>query len=116
MQQATSLFLEYKDVFAWSYKDLKGITLELGEHKINLIEGAKPIRQRPYYMNPKYKEKVKSEFDKLLEGDYIFEVENSEWVSPVVVVSKKNGKPRVCVDYRALNKATKKNLFPIPFT
>ena len=40
---------------------------------------------------------------------------NSEWVSPLVLVTKKNGKWRICVDYRELNKATKKDHFPLPF-
>lgn len=71
VQQATALFLEFKDVFAWSYKDLKGIPPDLGEHKIELMEGAKPMRQRPYHMNPKYKEQVKTRLDKLLEATYI---------------------------------------------
>lgn len=45
-------FKEFKDVFAWSYKDLKGIPLEIGVHHIDLIEGAKLVKQRPYMMNP----------------------------------------------------------------
>lgn len=114
IEQATTLFVEYKDVFAWSYKDLKGIPFELGEHKIELLENAKLVKQRPYRMNPKYKEQVKNELDKLLVIGYIFEVENSEWFSPIVVVPKKNGKLRVCVGYRALNKATKRDPFSYP--
>ena len=42
-------------------------------------------------------------------------MEDSEWVSPVVVTSKKNGKWRVCVDYKPLNAATKRDHFPLPF-
>lgn len=57
---------------------------------------------------------MKAEIDKLLEAGYIFKVNNSEWIGPMVVVPKKNGKLCICVDYRALNKATKKDPFPIP--
>ena len=42
-------------------------------------------------------------------------VEDSEWVSPVVVTPKKNGKWQVCVDYKPLNAATKRDHFPLPF-
>ncbi|KAH9313472.1 hypothetical protein KI387_044591, partial [Taxus chinensis] len=47
---------------------------------------------------------------------FIFAVENSEWVSPIVISIKKNGKLRICVDYRKLNKATKKDHYPLPFS
>lgn len=62
-------------------------------------------------MNPAYRKQVKEEIDKILEARYIYEVENSEWVSPIMVVKKKNGKLRICVDYRELNKVIKKDTF-----
>lgn len=58
---------------------------------------------------------VKAEVDKLLAQGCISPVDNSEWVSPLVIVLKKNGKVRVCVDYREVNKATVKNRYPLPF-
>ena len=42
-------------------------------------------------------------------------MEDLEWVSPVVVTPKKNGKWRVCVDYKPLNVVTKRDHFPLPF-
>ena len=103
-------------VFAWSYKDLRGVPPEICEHKIILEEGATPVRQRQYRMNPKYSLLVKEEIDKLLEAGIIYPVPYSDWVSPIVVVPKKNGKLRICVDYRKLNSVTKKDYFPLPFT
>ncbi|MCO5554207.1 hypothetical protein L7F22_007735 [Adiantum nelumboides] len=50
-----------------------------------------------------------------VEEGFIYPVENSKWVSLVVVTPKKNGKWRVCVDYKPLNAATKRNQFPLPF-
>jgi hypothetical protein len=67
-------------------------------------------------MNPKYFLLVKEEVDKLLEVGIIYPISYSEWVSPIVVVPKKNGKLRICVDYRKLNSVTKKDYFPLPFT
>jgi hypothetical protein len=92
---------DYSDVFAWSPTDLEGIPAELGEHAIDLQEGAVPVRQRQYRLNPRYSLMVKEEIDRLLEAGFIYPVNNSEWVSPIVVVPKKVGadgkvKLRVC--------------------
>ena len=67
-------------------------------------------------MNPNYAAKVKEEIDKLLRVGFIRPVKRATWLSPIVVVPKKNGKIRVCVDYRKLNAATVTNGFPLPFT
>ena len=58
----------------------------------------------------------KVEITKLLDVWFIYLVAYSEWVSPIVVVPKKNNKIRICVDYRKLNSKTKKDHFPLPFT
>jgi hypothetical protein len=54
---------------------MKGIAKELGEMNILLKADAKPVRQRPYRMNPKYKQKVKAEIDRMLEAGIIKHVE-----------------------------------------
>lgn len=94
---------------------MRGVPPEICEHKIILEEIATPVRQRQYIMNPKYPLLVKEEIDKLLEADIIYPVPYSDWVSPIVVVLKKNDKLRICVDYRKLNSVTKKDYFPLPF-
>lgn len=66
-------------------------------------------------MNPALKEVVKEELQKLLSANFTYLVSDSQWVSPLVIVPKKNGKWRICVDYRELNKATQKDHFPFPF-
>ena len=66
-------------------------------------------------MNPNLRDIVKEEIQKLLEAGFIYPISDSEWVSPLVIVPKNNGKWRVCVDYRELNKATQKDHFPLPF-
>ena len=55
------------------------------------------------------------EVKKLLQAGFIYPVEDLEWVYPVVVTPKKNGKWRVCVDYKSLNAETKRDHFPLPF-
>jgi len=66
-------------------------------------------------MNPDLREILKEELQKLLNAGVIYPISDSEWVSPLVIVPKKNRKWRVCVDYRALNKSTQKDHFPLPF-
>jgi len=104
------------DVFAWSYRDLKRIPAALAEHKIELETDHRPIHQSRYRMNPNYAKAVKEDIDRLLEAGFIEPVEEASWLSPIVVVPKKNGKLRICVDYRKLNQATRKDPFPLPFT
>jgi hypothetical protein len=55
---------DYSDVFAWAPTDLEGIPAELGEHTIDLQEGAVPVRQRQYRLNPRYSLMVKEEIGK----------------------------------------------------
>ena len=58
---------------------------------------------------------LKKELDRLLEGSFITQVKNTEWVSLVIIVPKKGGLWRICVDYRALNRVTKRDRQSPPF-
>ena len=96
---------------------MKGILGDLGVMRIPLKEGAKAVKQLPYRLNPRYKEKVRKELDKTLAADIIEPVEESEWVSPMVVQDKKTkGEIKICVDLRKLNDASIHGPFPTPFT
>jgi hypothetical protein len=64
---------------------MKGIKGNMGEMRIPLKPDARPVKQRPYKLNPKYKEKVKIELDIMLEARIIEPVEESKWISPMVV-------------------------------
>jgi len=66
-------------------------------------------------MNPNYVQRVKEGLDKLLDAQFIFPIETTQWLSPLVIVPKKNGKLNIYVDYRKLNSQTKKDPFPLPF-
>lgn len=82
------------------------------EHKI--IAESEPIKQRAYRVSPIVQKHIDSEIKTMLEND-IIEPSNSPWSSPVVMVPKKDGSYRFCVDYRRLNKVTKKDAYPIPY-
>ena len=105
---------EYKDVFAWSYRDLKGVDLLICQHTIPMKDNLKPSRQRPYTCNDTFAKKIKEEIDKLMEVEFIYEIEHTDWVSPIVVVPKKNGKLRVCVNLTKVNAATFKDNYHLP--
>lgn len=66
-------------------------------------------------MNDAFKNIVKDELHKLLDVGIIYSISNIQWVPPLVIVSKKNGKLWICVDYKELKKATQKHHFPLPF-
>jgi len=66
-------------------------------------------------MNLTLNEVVKEALQKLLNAKFIYPIFDSQWVSLLVIVSKKNGMWRACVDYRELNKSTQKDHFPLPF-
>jgi hypothetical protein len=94
----------------------KGIKGPMGEMRISLKPDTKPVKQRPYRLNPKYKEKVKIELDRMLEPGIIELVEELEWINPMVVQDKKTGEIKICVDLRKLNDACLHDNFPTPFT
>ena len=112
----TKFFQDNIKTFAWSYKDLRGVSPSICEHHIELEDGARPIRQRPHRLNPKYSLLVKEEIEKLINIGFIYPAPHSEWVSPIVIVPKKDGRIRICQDFRKLNAVTKKDGFPLPFT
>ncbi|CAM8952521.1 unnamed protein product [Rhodiola kirilowii] len=122
-----------KKALGYSIDDIMGISPSLCMHRINLEEDVKPSREMLRRLNPKLSEVVFNEITKLRDADIIYSVPDSEWVSPIHVVPKKGGLTvvkndkgelvptrtangwRMCIDYRKLNKATKKDHFPIPF-
>jgi hypothetical protein len=87
----------------------------MGEMRIPLKPYAKPVKQIPYRLNLKYKEKVKIELNRMLEVGIIEPIEESEWISPMVMQDKKTGEIKICVDLRKLNDACLHDPFPTPF-
>jgi hypothetical protein len=62
----------------------------MGEMKIELKPDSIHVKHRPYQLNPKMKEKVKKEVEKMLAVGFIFPIEEVEWISPIVIQSKKD--------------------------
>jgi hypothetical protein len=69
-----------------------------------------------YKLNPKYTTIIKQDIDKLLVVRFILSVEEATWLSPIVIVPKKNGKLKIYINFQKVNVATKKDPYPLPFT
>jgi hypothetical protein len=108
------LLKKYKDVFAWSYDDLKTYDTSVIEHKIPLKHGIKPFRKKLRQINPILLPVIEREFKKLLDAKIIVPLRYSEWVENLVPVRKKNGEIRLCVDFRNLNQSSLKDNYPLP--
>lgn len=83
------------------------------DHHIPLKEGSLPVNSRPYRYSPVQKDVIETMVREMM-NQGIIQYSSSPYASPVVLVSKKDGSWRLCVDYRALNKVTIKDKFPIP--
>jgi len=115
VDKVVELFNEYQDLFPTEFLDIKGIVRDLGVMKITLKLDVKPVEERHYHRNPKYKEKVRKELDKMLEVRIIEPVEESDWVSPMVVQEmKQQCGIRIYIDLRTLNDACVHDPFLTP--
>ena len=102
------------DVFAWNHADITGANPENASHKLNVLPSTRPIRQKVRRFHPDRHQIIQAEVDNLLKAGFIREVKYPEWLANVVVVPKKEGKWRVCVDYIDLNDACPMDSFPLP--
>ncbi|KAK0581724.1 hypothetical protein LWI29_017165 [Acer saccharum] len=123
----------HKKAIGWFISDIKGLSPSICMHKILMEEEVKPTVEHQRRLNPNMQEVVRAEVLKLLDAGIIYLISDSPWVSPVQVVPKKGGITvvpnehneliptrtvtgwRVCIDYRKLNTATRKDHFPLPF-
>jgi hypothetical protein len=82
------------------------------DHQIPLLPNAIPVNARPYKYSPHHKTEIEKQVKELLEAGLITR-SSSPFASPVLLVLKKDGSWRFCVDYRKLNAITMKNRFPM---
>jgi hypothetical protein len=106
-----NLLEAYKDIFASELH-------ELGQNNViqHVIDTGteRPVRQRAYRATLPDQQFISAEIQRMLDAN-IIQLSTSPWASPVVIVSKKNGKKRFCVDYRKLNGVTKRDAYPLPW-
>ncbi|RDX74947.1 Retrovirus-related Pol polyprotein, partial [Mucuna pruriens] len=124
---------QHKKAIGWKLSNLPGINPSICMHRILMEGDVKLIKQQQRRLNPTLLDVVNKEVTKLLVTGIIYPISNSQWVSPVQVVPKKSGMTimknqqdelvptriqnswRVCIDYKILNLATRKDHFPLPF-
>lgn len=94
-----------KDIrsFAWSHADMIGINPETITHKLNIDSEFKPIKQKRRKVGTERNKVINDEVSKLLENGLIKEVQYPDWLANTIVVPKKNGKMRACIDFTDLN-------------
>jgi hypothetical protein len=103
-----------KDVFAWSALDLVGVSRTIIEHSLGINPSVWPKKQRLCKMSDEKTEAAKAEVHRLLEANFIEPVAYPTWLANIVMVQKKSGKWRMCIDFTSLNKACPKDNFPLP--
>jgi hypothetical protein len=101
-----------KDVFAWSAKDLQGVDRDIIEHSLETDKKIPPKKQKLRKMSEEKVKAVEAEVQRLQDAQVIREVKYPIWLANTVLVKKKNGKWRMCVDFTDLNKACKKTISP----
>lgn len=109
-KQLEHLLISYQDVFVGP--DGKLGRTDLVKHEIDTGD-SKPIKLPPRRTSYAQKQIIEQELDKMLAQD-IIEPSNSPYAAPVLLVTKKDGSVRFCVDYRQLNSVTKKDAYPLP--
>jgi hypothetical protein len=124
------LLKKHRKVIGYSINDLKGLSLAFCTYRIPMEDQCKPVVHHQRRLTHAMREVVLKMVINLLDAGIIYPVPHSEWVSPVHCVLKKGGSTAVknelipqrtvtgwqmCIDYRKLNKATKKDHFPLPF-
>jgi hypothetical protein len=103
---------EYSDVFL---DDLPGMPPDRDiEFSIELLPSTAPISKRPYRMDVKDLAELKKQIEELISKGFICP-SSSPWGAPTLLVDKKDGSRRICVDYRSLNEITMKNKYPLPW-
>lgn len=108
--ELVSILSKYKDFFS---DGLPTARIKTGELKIRLIDPSKIVRRRPYPLSDKDKKFVREHIAEL-EKAQIVRKSTSPFASPILLVPKKNGKLRMCVDYRQLNSNIVRQHYPLP--
>jgi hypothetical protein len=102
------------DIFVWSPSYMPGIPREVAEHFLDILPHSRVVQQWLRRFVEEQRRAIGVELRKLLEVGFIKEVFHPTWLANPVLVKKKNGKWRMCVDYTSLNKACPKVPFPLP--
>jgi len=115
LQTYKALFQELCDVFSWSYEEMPRIDPAIVFYGIKTYPDAKPVRQHLRQIHPQKAAAIKAEVEKLLKVSFIYPIPLTDWVSNNVLVNKKQGTIRICIDYRDINRAYPKDNYLTPY-
>ena len=104
-----SLIQEFSDIFA---KPTELPPSRSADHRIPLVPGAQPVQARPYRYTPQQKTEIENQVKEML-ANGIIQRSVSSFASPVLLVKKKDGTWRFCIDYRQLSALTVKRKHPV---
>ncbi|KAL0444490.1 UNVERIFIED_CONTAM: Pro-Pol polyprotein [Sesamum latifolium] len=113
-EEIVSCLRRNADIFAWAPQDLEGIDPKVITHHLNIDPGVKPVKQKKRHFGPEKDKIIQAEVDKLMAAGHIKKIQLPEWLSNVVLVPKPGGKWRMCIDFRDLNKACRKDFYLLP--
>jgi hypothetical protein len=105
---------EFVDVFSWKYEYLRTCDTNIIEHKIPLKEETKPFRKKLRQINPMLLPIMEKEVKKLLDAKIIIPLRYPKSMANLAPVRKKNGEIILCVDFRNLNRISRKDNYPLP--
>ena len=111
-QRLTQMLHDYVEIFSWSYEDMPGLDTDIVVHHLPTKEDCPPVKQKVRRMRPEMSEKIKAEVMKQFDAGFLAVTSYPQWVANVVPVPKKDGKVRMCVDYRDLNRASPRMTSP----
>jgi hypothetical protein len=110
----TEWLRKYKDVFAWSYEEMRTYDTFVIEHKIPLKPSVKPFQQKLRQINPILLPVIEREVKKFLDAKIIVPLRYSDCIANLVPVRKKNGEIRLCVNFKNVNKSSLKDNYLLP--
>ena len=112
--ELVALLRDYQDIFAWSYQDMPGLSPNIVQHRLPLNPRCSPVEKKLRRMKPEMSLKIKEEMKNKFDTGFLAVARYLEWVANIVLVPKKDGKVRMCMDYWDLNRASPKDNFPLP--
>lgn len=86
-----NFLMEYRDYFAWNYKEMPGLDPHVATHKLAIDPQHRPIKQVPRCLRPEFEDRVIAEVDKLITVGFIKEARYTRWLANIVPVENKNG-------------------------
>ena len=111
-RELEKILTKYSKIFAWMYDNMPDIDRDIAQHYILTREGHKPVKQNLQRLRLEWAQLVKEDIEKHIKAKFLEVVDYPEWLSNVVPTLKKDGKVRIYVDNKDLNKACTKDNFP----